>query len=272
MRTPLRPAVAAALAGLALSSGNAPAGTPQPFPSIPPAGSIAPRYTYQIVRQFPHDPDAFTQGLEFVDGALYEGTGLEGHSRVRKVDLESGKVLQEVALAPEYFGEGIAVLPNRVLQLTWRSKIGFVYDRATLRQIGTFRYTGEGWGLTHTDQDVIMSDGTDQLRFLDPTSLAERRRLSVSDAGMPIKDLNELEWIDGEIYANVWQTDWIARVSPATGHVTGWIDLAGLLSAGERAHADVLNGIAYDRQAKRLFVTGKLWPRIFEITLKRIAR
>lgn len=271
MRKDLRPAVAAALVALGVTGTRAPAARAQLFPAgtVPPAGSNVPRDTYEIVRQFPHDPDAFTQGLEFVDGVLYEGTGLEGHSRLRKVDLESGRVLQEAGLAPEFFGEGITVLLSRILQLTWRSKIGFVYDRATLLQIGTFRYPGEGWGLTHSDQDVIMSDGSERLRFLDPVSLAEKRRLTVSDAGVLIKDLNELEWIDGEIYANVWQTDWIARISPTSGHIVGWIDLRGLLPAELRGRADVLNGIAYDRQRKRLFVTGKLWPRIYEIRLVR---
>ncbi len=243
-----------------------------PPPVIPPRGSTAARYTYEVVRQYPHDPGAFTQGLEFVDGVLYEGTGLEGHSSLRKVDLGTGRVLQRVALPPELFGEGIAVVNSRILQLTWRSGVGFIYDRTALRQIGTFHYAGEGWGLTHSGRELVMSDGTAELRFLDPTTLAERRRLPVSDAGVAINALNELEWVDGEIFANVWQTDWIARISPMSGRVVGWIDLTGLLPIAARAGADVLNGIAYDERDKRLFVTGKLWPRLFEIRLKPVAR
>src|SRR5512140_2966216 len=194
----------------------------QPPGPIPPRASTAPQYSYEVVRRYPHDPDAFTQGLEYVDGVLYEGTGLEGQSRLRKVQLDTGRVLQEVALPPQYFGEGITLSGSRILQLTWRSEVGFVYDRASLRRVGTFRYSGEGWGLTHTPTDIVMSDGTATLRFLDPAALTEKRRLLVTDAGVAVKDLNELEWVEGELYANVWQTDWIARISPTSGRVLGW--------------------------------------------------
>lgn len=233
---------------------------------LPPVGSRAPVSTYTIRHVYPHDAHAFTQGIEYRDGFLYEGTGLNGESSVRRVELATGKVLQQVALSSEHFGEGITTWGDTILQLTWQSQIGFIYDRATLKQLRTFRYTGEGWGLTHNTTELIMSDGSASLRFLDPNRLTEKRRLLVTDAGVIIRDLNELEWVNGEIYANVWQTNFIARISPATGHVTGWIDLTGLLSADEqRGGADVLNGIAYDAAGRRLFVTGKLWPKLFEI-------
>ena len=197
---------------------------------------------------------------------LYEGTGLNGQSTVRRVELTTGKVLQQVAVPPEHFGEGITTWGETILQLTWQSQIGFVYDRTTFKQLRTFRYTGEGWGLTHDATQLIMSDGSASLRFLDPKTFTETRRLLVTDAGIVVRDLNELEWVDGEIYANVWQTNFIARISPSSGRVLGWINLTGLLSPEEqRGGADVLNGIAYDSAGKRLFVTGKLWPKLFEI-------
>jgi glutaminyl-peptide cyclotransferase len=235
---------------------------------LPPVGSRAPVSTYTIRHVYPHDAHAFTQGIEYRDGFLYEGTGLNGESSVRRVELATGRVLQKVAVSSEHFGEGITTWGDTILQLTWQSQIGFIYDRVTLKQLRTFRYTGEGWGLTHNSTELIMSDGSASLRFLDPNRLTEKRRLLVTDAGVIIRDLNELEWVNGEIYANVWQTNFIARISPATGHVTGWIDLTGLLSADEqRGGADVLNGIAYDAAGRRLFVTGKLWPKLFEIEM-----
>lgn len=235
---------------------------------LPPVGSRAPVSTYTVRHVYPHDAHAFTQGIEYREGVLYEGTGLNGESTLRKVELTTGKVLQKVALPAEHFGEGITSWGDTILQLTWQSQMGFVYDRATLKQLRTFRYTGEGWGLTHNTSDVIMSDGSASLRFLEPKTLTEKRRLLVTDAGIIIRDLNELEWVNGEIYANVWRTNFIARISPASGQVTGWIDLTGLLTADEqRSGADVLNGIAYDGAGKRLFVTGKLWPKVFEIAL-----
>ncbi len=226
-----------------------------------------PEYGYQIVHVYPHDPDAFTQGLEFRAGALYEGTGLEGRSTLRKVKLETGEVLQKIQLSPLYFGEGITVLNQQIVELTWKHHAGFVYDQNSFRQIRTFNYPGEGWGLTNDGANIYMSDGTAQIRVWDGTTLQEKSRLNVHEGSRPIDQLNELEWVRGEIYANVWQTDRIARISPKDGSLLGWIDLTGILPAADRAGADVLNGIAYDSLGDRLFVTGKLWPKLFEIKL-----
>jgi glutamine cyclotransferase len=227
-----------------------------------------PEYTFKIVRVFPHDPAAFTQGLVYRDGFLYEGTGLEGRSSLRKVRLETGEVVQRVDLAPEFFGEGIAILKNEIVQLTWRSQMGFVYNLSDFRLLRRFSYPGEGWGLATNGRDIFMSDGTAEIRILDGATLREKRRFKVHDGSMPIDQLNELEFVDGEIFANVWQTDRIARISPQSGKVTGWIDLKGILSPLYQLEPGaVLNGIAYDPSGKRLFVTGKLWPRIFEIQL-----
>jgi glutaminyl-peptide cyclotransferase len=231
---------------------------------------VTPVYGYRIVHAYPHDPEAFTQGLEFHDGFLYEGTGLKGRSTLRKVELESGKVLQEVQLNPEYFGEGITVLDQRIFELTWQSHRGFVYNRTTFQQTRTFEYPGEGWGLANDERRIFMSDGTSEIRFWNPATLQETGRLKVHDGSEPVGSLNELEYVRGEIYANVWQTDRIARISTTDGHVTGWIDLSGLLSPSELAAGpDVLNGIAWDALHDRLFVTGKLWPKLFEIQLIR---
>jgi glutamine cyclotransferase len=228
----------------------------------------APVAGYRIVHIFPHDPQAFTQGLVFLDGALYEGTGLPGRSTIRKVRLENGEVLQLQKLDAEYFGEGIAIMGNRLFELTYKSEVGFIYDRDTFRRTGTFTYRGEGWGLTHDGARLIMSDGTAFLRFLNPDTLQETGRLQVRDGQAPVENLNELEFVKGEVLANVWQTDRIARISPKTGAVTGWIDLKGLLNPGDAAQGgDVMNGIAYDAAADRLFVTGKLWPKLFEIRI-----
>jgi glutaminyl-peptide cyclotransferase len=226
----------------------------------------APVVGYKVVRSYPHDSSAFTQGLIFKDGFFYEGTGLVGRSGLRKVKVENGEVVQFQPLEPPYFGEGITEWKGTIVQLTWQSEVGFVYDLATFRRIRTFSYKGEGWGLTHDGTRLIMSDGSSFLRFLDPTTLKETGRLAVKDGGVPVVELNELEYVRGEIYANVWQTDRIARISPKTGQVLGWLDLRGLLSPAERARDAVLNGIAYDAKGDRLFVTGKLWPRVFEIT------
>ena len=227
-----------------------------------------PEYTFKIIHTFPHDPAAFTQGLAFRDGFLYEGTGLNGRSSLRKVRLETGEVVQRVDLANEFFGEGITLFNNEVIQLTWQSQTGFVYNLADFRLLRRFSYLGEGWGLTTRGREIYMSDGTSAIRVLDAISLAEKRRFTVHDGAIPIDQLNELEFVEGEIFANVWQTDKIARISPVNGRVLGWIDLAGLLSpVFRRESGAVLNGIAYDRNRKRLFVTGKLWPSIFEIQL-----
>ncbi|HET9409960.1 MAG TPA: glutaminyl-peptide cyclotransferase [Candidatus Sulfotelmatobacter sp.] len=223
--------------------------------------------SYQIIHSYPHDPDAFTQGLIYVDGHLYESTGRHGKSTLRMVDLTTGKILQKYDLSAEYFGEGLTDWGSNLIQLTWQSHIGFVYDRFSFSQVGTLHYEGEGWGITHDAKQLIMSDGTSYLRFLDPKSFRVIRRLRVTDdSGRPVEKLNELEYIKGEIYANIWQTDRIARISPQSGKVLGWIDLSGIIDKRELSGSDaVLNGIAYDTVGDRLFVTGKLWPKLFEI-------
>ncbi len=228
-----------------------------------------PVYGYEIVHTYPHDPLAFTQGLFYLNGFLYEGTGLNNQSSIRKVKLETGEVRQKRDLSGDYFGEGIVNWKDRLLELTWQTNVGFVYDLSTFAPRSEFRYPGEGWGLTQDGKRIIMSDGTPQLRLWNPETLQETGRITVTADGEPVKDLNELEWVKGEIYANIWQTDRIARINPADGKVVGWIDCTGLLSqAGETSGSeDVLNGIAYDAKANRLFVTGKKWPKLFEIRL-----
>ena len=227
---------------------------------------------YRVVHVYPHDPQAFTQGLVYRDGVLYEGTGLNGRSSIRKVKLENGEVLQIQKVDSQYFGEGIAVVNDTIYELTWQSGIGFLYDRETFRRKGTFTYRGEGWGLTYDGQRLIMSDGSAFLRFLDPATQKELSRIEVKDGTTPILNLNELEFVKGEVLANIWQTERIARISPKTGRVTGWIDMTGLLTPREaqevRADGGVLNGIAYDAAGDRLFVTGKLWPKLFEIKVQ----
>ncbi|MER3403721.1 MAG: glutamine cyclotransferase [Armatimonadota bacterium] len=251
-----------------------PNGTPTPAPSIEQkagedkvrsTSKETPLYTYRVVKRYPHDPKAFTQGLEYYNGFLYESTGLEGQSSLRKVAFRTGRVLQIRKHPPEIFAEGITLLNNRIYQLTWRNGICFVYERDSFRSDTEFRYTGEGWGLTNDGTHLIMSDGSDTLTFRDPTTFAAVRQIRVKDQGTPVRNLNELEYVNGEIWANVWMTDLIVRISPKTGEVLGWIDLSGLLTPAEAHQADVLNGIAYDRQNKRIFVTGKLWPWLFEI-------
>jgi len=225
-------------------------------------------YTYTVVNTFPHDRTAFTEGLVYNNGFLYEGTGIPGRSQVRKEDLLTGTVLQSLDLPAPYFGEGITIYGNTIIELTWQSNIGFVYDKATFVQLQTFTYPTEGWGLTHDGKNLIMSDGTATLHFLDPATFAQVGSIDVYDQNGPVTMLNELEYIKGEIYANVWLTNRIAIISPITGHVVGWIDLTGLLSPADIVFPiDVLNGIAYDAKNDRLFVTGKLWPKLFEIDL-----
>jgi glutamine cyclotransferase len=225
--------------------------------------------SYQIVHTYPHDPKAFTQGLIYVDGHLYESTGLNGRSSLRMVDLSTGQVLQKYDLPEEYFGEGLTDWGSNLIELTWKAHKGFVYDRFSFSLQRTFHYEGEGWGLTHDDTQLIMSDGTSYLRFLDPKTFREVRRIHVADeTGHSIENLNELEYVHGEIYANIWETDKIVRISPGTGKVLGWIDLSGIINKSELESSDaVLNGIAYDRAGDRLFVTGKLWPKVFEIKI-----
>jgi glutamine cyclotransferase len=226
-----------------------------------------PVYGYRVVNDYPHDRNSFTQGLLFNAGFLYESTGLYGKSTVRKVNLETGVAIKVRHLPPHYFGEGLAIWKDRLIQLTWRSGRGFVYDQ-DLNKTREFEYQTEGWGITRNEEHVIMSDGTDMLRYWEPVRFTETRRVQVNDRGRPIRLLNELEYIRGEIYANVWGTDYVARISPDTGAITGWIDLKGLLGPSIRLPpAGVLNGIAYDKLGDRLFVTGKCWPRLFEIRL-----
>jgi glutamine cyclotransferase len=202
------------------------------------------------------------------DGVLHEGTGRHGESSLRRVDLETGEVLQFLGLPAQYFGEGIAILDNRIFQLTWKSRVGFVYDKETFELLDTFRYTTEGWGLTHDGARFVMSDGTSTLRFLDPETLEETGQVEVRDGQQPVVKLNELEYVEGEVWANVWFSDRIARIDPTTGEVVGWIDLRGLLDPQDRHSSQaVLNGIAYDEETGRLFVTAKLWPKLFEIEL-----
>jgi glutaminyl-peptide cyclotransferase len=226
-----------------------------------------PDYGYRVVHTYPHDRTSYTQGLEYRGGFLYEGTGLEGRSVLRKVKLETGEVIQQLRLAPQFFGEGITVINQRIVELTWQSHVGFVYDQASFKQLRAFSYSGEGWGLTNDGTQIYMSDGTSQIRCWDAVTLQEKKRLTVHDGQEGVERLNELEYIHGEIYANVYQTDRIARIAPSDGRVLGWIDLSGILSKEDQAGADVLNGIAYDLLGDRLFVTGKLWPKLFEIKL-----
>jgi glutamine cyclotransferase len=233
-----------------------------------PTSRQTPTFVYEVINTYPHDETAFTQGLVYHDGFLYEGTGLQGRSSLRKVRLETGEVLQRIDLPYEYFGEGIAIVHDQILELTWKSQVGFVYDLRTFRQLRQFSYPGEGWGLTSNGTDVYMSDGTPDIHILDASSLKEKRRIHVHDGPKPIEQLNELEFVEGQIFANIWQTNKIARISPQTGEVVGWIDLSGLLSPMfQLQQGAVLNGIAYDSARKRLFVTGKLWPRLFQIRL-----
>lgn len=233
-------------------------------------GAPAPMLDYRIVARLPHDPGAFTQGLAYADGVLWEGTGKRGRSSLRRVDPDSGEVLDSVALDDRYFGEGIALVADRVIQLTWTSRTGLVYDRASLEPIGSFEYDGQGWGLCHDpgEDRLVMSDGSAWLRFLDPNSFRELGRVQVTDAGRPIPRINELEVVGGELFANVWPTDRVARIDLASGRVTGWLDFTRLrIEVGGRT--DVLNGIAHDPESGRFFLTGKEWPTMFQVELAR---
>ena len=256
-----------ALASPTLSLPGPVVASPSPFTS-PTKPASAPIYGYQIVGAFPHDIAAFTEGLLVDHGFLYESTGLEGRSSLRKVQLETGQVLQVHELPADVFGEGLAVFGDRLIQLTWKSQLGYVYDKATFRLLREFTYPTEGWGLAQDGKDLVMSDGTATLYFLNPETFEKVGQIEVYAEDGPVTQLNELEYVHGEIYANIWKTDRIARIDPATGRVLGWIDLTGLLSAQDRqTPVDVLNGIAYDAESDRLFVTGKLWPKLFEIKL-----
>lgn len=229
-----------------------------------------PTYAFDVVTSYPHDPAAFTQGLQWYNGRLFESTGEVGTSGIREVDLTTGRVIRKRDLAPPHFGEGIVIIGDRLTQITWKSGKAFVYDWKTFAPTGEFSYDGEGWGLTTDGASIIMSDGTSSLTWRDPKTFAVQKSLGVTDHDTPVTQLNELEWVQGEIWANVWQSDQVARIDPATGRVVGWIDLAGILSAMDRTGSeDVLNGIAYDAAGDRYFVTGKKWSRLFEIKLKR---
>lgn len=242
-------------------------GVPEPTATTEPP-AVPPVQGYRVIASYPHDPQAFTQGLIYENGQLFEGTGLNGRSSLRRVELTTGNVLQSVALADQYFGEGIVALGDKIYQLTWQNRLGFIYDKTTFEQIGQFSYATEGWGLTTDGSHLILSDGTSTIYFLDPTSFEVVKQIVVDNpTGGPISQINELEYINGEIYANIWQTDKIVRIDPNSGRVLGWIDLTGLLAPEDRNGVDVLNGIAYDPENQRLFVTGKLWPKLFEIEL-----
>jgi len=234
--------------------------------------AAVPVYGYEIVRTFPHDPTAFTEGLFYLDGFLYESTGLEQHSSIRKVRLETGEVVQNLDVPAQYFGEGIVNWKSHLISLTWKSHVGFVRDLATFKVQRQFQYEGEGWALTQDGKQILMSDGTSEIRLLNPQTLKPTGRIQVTLEGKPISNLNELEWVKGEIYANVWRTNFIVRIDPHTGDVVGIVNLAGLLAGPDvvPGQTDVLNGIAYDAKADRLFVTGKNWPKLFEIRLRQV--
>lgn len=253
--------------------------TPYPPPaatatavSYPPAETPTarvPRYGYRILETFPHDRAAYTQGLVVEsDGVFLESTGLRGESSLRRVTMQDGAVQQLHVLADQYFGEGITFVDDRIIQLTWQEQTGFVYNRESFAVLETFSYPHEGWGIAYDGRQLLVSDGTDELRFWDPQTLVQTGSVRVRDQGLPVTLLNELEWVEGEVWANIYRTDLIARIDPASGEVLGWIDLAGLLAPEERdGTEDVLNGIAYDEENGRLFVTGKRWPLLFEIEL-----
>ena len=223
------------------------------------------RYSYRVVAEYPHDTEAYTQGLLISDGQLWESTGREGQSSVRRVDLATGAVTQRVDLPQQYFGEGIAILDGKIYQLTWKARKGFIYSADTLEQIGEFSYQRQGWGMTTDGHNLIMSDGTSLLRWLSPEDFDVIREIDVVGPRGPVSNLNELEYINGWIWANVWRSDTIVRIDPHTGRVVGEIDLAGILPPSEAGGAEVLNGIAYDAENDRIFVTGKLWPKLYEI-------
>jgi glutamine cyclotransferase len=264
-----RPVIAGPWLGVAFAMAAIAAMAVRPFPgSLAAAPSPPAKFSLKIEHTYPHDPEAYTQGLIYQDGALYESTGLNGRSSIRKIALETGEVMQQKPVDAQYFAEGLTDWNGQLLQLTWQSQIGFVYDMKTFALRRTFSFTGEGWGLTHDAARLILSDGTDRLRFLDPATLKETGAVRVRDGAQPVPSLNELEFVRGAVLANVWHTDRIARIDPATGLVTAWIDLSGLLPQVYQLQAEaVLNGIAYDATSDRLFVTGKLWPKLFEVRL-----
>jgi glutamine cyclotransferase len=263
--------LAAAVLALAACSKPATAKAPSvpPIPAEASAAAPVARYGYEVLATWPHDPAAFTQGLVFRQGNFVESTGLNGESTLRETDVKTGRILKQVSVARQFFAEGLAVLGDRAYQLTWQGEKGFVYDVDTFRLEREFAYAGEGWGLTTDGRALILSDGTSRIRFIDPATFQVIRMIDVTASGKPVVRLNELEWINGEIFANVWQTDEVVRIDPANGAVRGVIDFSGLLSPQDRGpRTDVLNGIAYDAATDRLFITGKCWPKIFEVRLK----
>jgi glutamine cyclotransferase len=252
------------LSAITLSILVAPALALFAFPARP--DQRTPRFSFRVVKAFPHDPTAFTQGIVFADGIFYESTGLRGHSTLRKVTPETGAVIQQVRVEDRYFAEGLALVGDELLQLTWEENEGLVYDKATLRRLRTFSYPTEGWGMAFEGKSLVMSDGSSRLFFLDPKTQRPVRSIQVLEGGHPVERLNELEFVRGELWANVWQTDRIVKINHRTGQVTGWIDLEGLLRPDARGpEGDVLNGIAWDRAGDRIFVTGKKWPWVFQI-------
>ena len=267
-RTALIFVVVLSLAAVQCNGGAAP-NTPATNNSSNP-GAPAQKLGYEVVNSWPHDADAFTQGLVFLDGKMLESTGQEGRSSLRSVELQSGKVLKKVDVPEPYFAEGIALLNNKIYQLTWQHRLGFIYDAQSFQKTGEFQYSGEGWGLATDGKSLILSDGSNRIRFLDPDSFKVTKTIAVMDGKTPVVELNELEFVNGEIYANIWHDDRIAVIDPQSGHVTAWLDLTGLLKQGEVQDQEaVLNGIAYDQASNRMFVTGKLWPKLFEIKIKR---
>jgi glutaminyl-peptide cyclotransferase len=279
-------ALAISLSGLVSFDGTSPTQSPTPtqtpFPTASPTQSpnstptLSPTqtpsnsptlYTYNIIQTYPHDPNAFTEGLVFDNGYLYESTGES--SSLRRVDLTSGNELKEVNLPAEYFGEGLTIVNDTLIQLTWQNHIGFIYDKATLSLIGNFSYSTEGWGLTYDGNHLIMSDGTSNLYFLDPTTFQRIGQVSVHDGNTSVTNINELEYVNGDVYANIWMQQKIAIINPQTGQVKGWIDLSYLYQTNNPTNIpdNVLNGIAYDAQTNRLFVTGKDWPNLYQITI-----
>ena len=260
-------ALAAIVAAIGVTTLRSKSPEPARQPDNKPAQ--AQKVSYEVVASYPHDPKAFLQGLVWHDEGFYESTGQYGESSLRRVEFPSGKVIKQVKLTSDLFGEGLAMVDNHLMQLTWTTKRGFVYDRDTFQMIREFTYQTEGWGLTYDGKDLILSDGSDQLTYLDPQNFQTVRKLRVTRDGRPVTNINELEFIEGEIWANVWHQDVILRIDPATGQVTSFLEMKGLISREMVSNPEaVLNGIAYDPQSKRIFVSGKLWPLIFEIRLK----
>ncbi len=269
-RTPLILVLVLSVASLQCNSGGANTNTTPANRNTAADNGVVQKLGYEVVNSWPHDQKAFTQGLVFLDGKMLESTGQEGRSSLRSVELQTGKILKKVDVPEPYFAEGIALLNNKIYQLTWQHRVGFIYDAQSLQKTGEFTYNGEGWGLTTDGQSLILSDGSNRLRFLDPSSFRTTKTIAVKDGNTPVSDLNELEFVNGEIYANIWHDDRIAAIDPQSGRVKAWIDLAGLLKPGDTQDPEaVLNGIAYDQASSRLFVTGKLWPKLFEIKIKR---